>query len=61
MITKQPRGGTLKAKPIVVYPNSETERNLFDEQANREGRSLSNFMVQCANEHIHRIRSAQKQ
>jgi uncharacterized protein (DUF1778 family) len=59
MITKLPRGGTLKAKPIVVYPSSETERKLFDEQAAREGRSLSNFMVQCANEHIARIRSAQ--
>jgi uncharacterized protein (DUF1778 family) len=60
MITKQPRGGALKAKPIVVYPSSEEERKRFDEQAAREGRSLSNFMVQCANEHIHRVRSGPK-
>lgn len=57
MITRAPRGGTLKARPIVVYPGSEEEREMFDSQATRENRSLSNFMVLCAKEHIARIRS----
>ena len=54
------RGGKLKTAPIMVYPNSAEERKMFDDVARSEGRSLSNFMVMCANEYTARRRAIAK-
>lgn len=42
------RGGKLSARPIMVYPGSPEEREAIVEAANAEGRSVSNFMILCA-------------
>jgi hypothetical protein len=45
---KKPRGGEIAAKPIMVYPASPEQRIDFETMRRKEGRSLSNYMVQAA-------------
>jgi uncharacterized protein (DUF1778 family) len=50
---KGTRGGTLKAKPIVVYPQSAEQRASFVEAANSVARGkLSPFMLMAAEKFI---------
>jgi len=46
------RNGGLAARPIILIPTDNTQRARFEAAAGEENRTLSNFMVRCAEEYV---------